>query len=472
MWYQKFYSQQPIIPRSQLLILAAAVSALSSGVVFADPAQARIQELEQRLLILERNLELRHESQDNKEKAAPVVNAGAGGFSITNAKKDYELRFSAVGQFDSRVFLDGATASGAKLDDGFVTRRLRPTLSGRAGLLGFRFTPEFGGGGVGSSASIVDAFADLNFSPAAVVRVGKQKSAVSIDRLRSGAALPFVERGLANELAPNRDLGVSLNGRLLNEKVDYTVGVFNGVADGRDVSARDDAGKEAQARVFVQPFRGADHAFSQLGVGVAGTYGSKKTSAGNTANANNTLPRYRSSGQEEFFAYQSGTTAAGTHKRLFPQLSFFHDNFGLVAEYGLSEQKLSRGGVQKSVRNRAYDVTATYTLTGEAASFSGVRPNAPFALGGDGWGALELAARVGGLKIGDEAFEGAAADVLANVNAAAREARNYGVGLNWYLTRNVKLATDFNVTSFDGGAAGGADRKTERALFSRVQFTY
>ncbi len=452
------------IKSPRIIALAAAVAAISSP-AFAD--SARVQELEQRLLVLERNLELSSEAREAKEKAAPLVNAGAGGFSITNAKKDYELKFSAVAQFDARTFLDGARANGSKLDDGFVTRRLRPTIQGKLGdLVGFRFTPEFAGGGVGSSASIVDAYVDLNFNKAAVVRVGKQKSAISIDRLRSGAALPFLERGLANELAPNRDLGVSLNGQVAKNTVTYTAGIFNGVADGRDVTGRDDSGKEAQARIFLEPFKNSDSVLQQLGFGVAGTYGTKKTSAGNAALAG--LPTYRSSGQEGFFSYAAGAVADGTHKRLLPQLSYYKDGFGVVAEYAISDQEVTLGATNEAIRNKAYDVTATYVLTGEKASYRGVQPNSPFALKGDGWGAFELAARVGELKIDDEAFTSG----LANINTAARKANNYGVGLNWYLNRNLKIATDYNVTSFDGGAAGGQDRETERALFTRVQFTY
>lgn len=454
------------IQSPRVIALAAAIAAVSTP-AFAD--SARIQELEQRLLILERNLELKEEAQIAKEKAAPIVNAGAGGFSITNAKKDYELKFSAVGQFDSRVFLDGARANGAKLDDGFVTRRLRPTIQGKLGdLAEFRFTPEFGGGGgVGSSASIVDAYVDLKFHKAALLRVGKQKSAVSIDRLRSGAALPFIERGLANELAPNRDLGVSLNGQLAKNTITYTAGIFNGVADGRDVTGRDDSGKEAQARIFLEPFKNnGDSVLQGLGFGVAGTYGTKKTSSGNTALAG--LPQYRSSGQENFFTYAAGAVADGKHKRVLPQLSYYIDSFGVVAEYAISDQEVTRAAVTESVKNKAYDVTATYVLTGEKASYRGVQPNQPFTLNGDGWGAFELAARVGELKIDDVAF----ASNLADINAAAKKANNYGVSLNWYLNRNVKLSTDYNETKFEGGATGGQDRETERALFTRVQFTY
>ena len=453
------------IQSPRVIALAAAIAAVSTP-AFAD--SARIQELEQRLLILERNLELKEEAQIAKEKAAPIVNAGAGGFSITNAKKDYELKFSAVGQFDSRVFLDGARANGAKLDDGFVTRRLRPTIQGKLGdLAEFRFTPEFGGGGVGSSASIVDAYVDLKFHKAALLRVGKQKSAVSIDRLRSGAALPFIERGLANELAPNRDLGVSLNGQLAKNTITYTAGIFNGVADGRDVTGRDDSGKEAQARIFLEPFKNnGDSVLQGLGFRVAGTYGTKKTSSGNTALAG--LPQYRSSGQENFFTYAAGAVADGKHKRVLPQLSYYIDSFGVVAEYAISDQEVTRAAVTESVKNKAYDITATYVLTGEKASYRGVQPSQPFTLNGDGWGAFEVAVRVGELKIDDIAF----ASNLADINAAAKKANNYGIGLNWYLNRNVKLSTDYNEKKFEGGAAGGRDRETERALFTRVQFTY
>ena len=166
-----------------------------------------------------------------------------------------------------------------------------------------------------------------------------------------------------------------------------------------------------------------------------------------------------------------GGTSDGKHKRILPQLSYYKDSFGVVAEYAVSDQEVTRAAVTKSVRNKAYDVTSTYVLTGEKASFRGVQPSSQFTVGGDGWGAFELAARVGELSIDDAAFVGGPAS-LADINASASKASNYGIGLNWYLNRNLKISTDYNVTSFDGGAAGGQDRETERALFSRVQFAY
>jgi phosphate-selective porin OprO/OprP len=43
------------------------------------------------------------------------------------------------------------------------------------------------------------------------------------------------------------------------------------------------------------------------------------------------------------------------------------------------------------------------------------------------------------------------------------------VGLNWFLTSNLKLQFNHTHARFDGGAAGGADREDERTFFSRVQ---
>ena len=83
-------------------------------------------------------------------------------------------------------------------------------------------------------------------------------------------------------------------------------------------------------------------------------------------------------------------------------------------------------------------------------------------------GAFELTARYGELSIDDAAFDSG----LANINSSAREARSLGVGTNWYLNPNVKLVLNYTQTEFDGGAAGGADRNEEKAVFARLQVTY
>jgi phosphate-selective porin OprO/OprP len=80
-------------------------------------------------------------------------------------------------------------------------------------------------------------------------------------------------------------------------------------------------------------------------------------------------------------------------------------------------------------------------------------------------------ARFEELRVGDSAFEGGSSS-FADPAAAPRKATAYGVGLNWYPSQYVKIMLDYEITKFDGGAAGGADRPDEKAYLSRFQLAF
>jgi len=469
--------RHPVFSRTAISLLATALLSPLAQAQSTGGEADRVSELEQRLLVLERQLEIQTEEAANKAKDAPVVTAGERGFSLKSAKGDSEIRFTALGQVDHRAFLDDDGA----FRDSFITRRLRPTLQGSVGkLVGFRFTPEFAGAaGLGEGSTtlgIVDAYFDLRFHPAASVRAGKQKGLLGLERLQSGGAISFVERGYATELLPNRDLGVAVFGELAQGTVNYSAGVFDGTADGRDVigaggAGSDDGLKDYQARVFFEPFKNDYGPFKGLGFGLAGSSGAFD------GTGNNFIARYRTPGQNVFFTFnETGVAASGQHIRYSPQATYYFNNLGVLAEYAVSEQDLSRAGVERSVKTTAYNVTTSYVLTGEDASFRGVRPGKPYSIGGDGWGALEVVARVGELRLNNEAFAGTAANRFANASTQAEKAQSYGIGLNWYLTQNAKFTTDFNFTEFNGGGGGTVaapvDRRDEKALFTRLTIQY
>ena len=77
-----------------------------------------------------------------------------------------------------------------------------------------------------------------------------------------------------------------------------------------------------------------------------------------------------------------------------------------------------------------------------------------------------MVARYHELDIFYDAFVGGA-DSFANPETAASKASAWGVGVNWHLNQNYKVSLNYDVTSFDGGAAAGADRPDEEALFTR-----
>lgn len=423
---------------------------------------ASIDELDQRIRILERQIELKDEAAAAKAKDSPTVNLSDKGLSVK--KGDNEFKFNALVQLDGRIFLDDE----ATQNDTFTFRRIRPTFSGSVGkLVAYRLTPEF----APANASIVDAYIDLKFHPAATVRAGKVKGPVGLERLQSGSAITFIERGLPTELVPNRDLGIQLQGEVLNSTLNYTIGYFNGTSDGRDGNVTDtDNRKEVAGRVFAEPFRNAGGFFEKLGVGIAASSG---TQTGN--NTTNALPGgLRSASQRNFFQYnEAGVTADGDHTRISPQAYFYNGSFGLLAEYVESSQELARAGNQQDIKNTAWQLVTSYVLTGEEIGFRGLSKVAqPFEVGGPGWGAFEVAARYGELEVDDAAFEGGAAARFANPDAQSEKASAWGLGVNWYLNTNVKLALNYNNTRFDGGAAGGADRDDDKTVFTRLQLNF
>ncbi len=461
-------------PKRSLALLAA-VSMLPAA---ANAADASAESLDQRLKIVERQLEINKEDADAKAKDAATVKAGEKGFSITSADEKWQLNFRALIQADGRFFI-GDPAS-QNLSDTFLLRRGEAQFSGSLGkFVGFVFIPQFTAGSNSTpGASITDVYIDLKFHPAATVRVGRFKGPIAgLENLRSTGAIKFVERGLPTYLLPSRDYGVQLYGTVLDGALTYSGGIFNGARDGSDATASDaDNRHELAARIFAEPFKNAPGFFQGFGFGVAAGKGSKLGT--NVSGGNQVLPGYVTTGQNTFFSYAPAATgtppatptvsAAGDQTRINPQLFFFRNSFGFLAEYVTSKQKLASQGTTISLTHKAYNVEATYLLTGEDATYSQpVKPRHPYTIGGDGWGALEVGARHGAIDIDDDAFP-----TFADPGKSASKAKDYGAVVAWYPTTNVKVATDFDLTKFDGGASGGGNRPIERALFARVQLWY
>lgn len=415
--------------------------------------------LDQRLKVIERQLELQAEDNANKAATASTLTvSGAKGVSFKSpASEGVEVKLRGLVQADARAWIgDDALPQ----NDGFLLRRVQPILEGTYGkLVAFRLMPEF----AGDSATIADAYLDLKFDPRATVRAGKFKTPIGLERLQSSGATTFMELGLPSELAPNRDLGVQLQGEFKNG-LTYAVGAFNGAPDGRDAptSANPDNHVEYAGRVFWEPFRDAANAASGLGFGIAASTGEV------TGTGSNALPRYRTPGQVQFFGYRTTVLADGERRRWSPQAYWYDGPFGLLGEYIESSQEVRVGATSARLDNRAWQLAASWVLTGEDASYRGVtKPSHPFNVGGAGFGALELAARIGALEIDDDAFP-----LFADAAVSARRTRAWTVGLNWYLTQNLKLVADYSQADFDGGASAGRDRESEKTFFTRAQVSF
>ncbi|MGH8323851.1 MAG: OprO/OprP family phosphate-selective porin, partial [Steroidobacteraceae bacterium] len=363
-------------------------------------------------------------------------------------------------------------------DDTFVFRKVRPYIEGTIDNdYDFRFMPDFAGG----RTIILDAFMTARLLPGLAIQAGKFKGPVGLERLQPDQYNMFTELGLPSDLVPNRDLGVEIGGDILGGTFGYAIGEFDGVVDGNGTEANSnpDAGsnggkKDTEARVFTQPFVNSGiYALRGLGFGLGGTYVNTQGSATNTL-----LPSYRTTGQNTFFTYRTGTTgtfADGRRERWTPQAFYYVGSFGALAEYVESEQDVSRQlttAMKRSGRvdNRAYQVLLSYYLTGETASYNSITPRTTFHPGNGGWGAWQVVARYSELQIGADAFTGGSQS-FADPSVSSRTARAVGVGINWWLNANVKWVLDYEVTQFEGGATTGK-RAPEKALTTRFALTF
>jgi phosphate-selective porin OprO/OprP len=437
-------------------------SSIAAAAEDSDRLLARLDDLAQEVAVLKRQLEVKNEADAARTKDTPAVGGGKDGFYIQAPDRKFQLRLRGYAQFDGRL----AGRPDANTSDTFGLRRVRLNFEGTVGeKIDFRIMPDFAGG----TFTLFDAYVNLKYKPGAMVQVGKFKPPVGLERLQSATATTFIERGFPTLFVPSRDIGVQLHGELLEGKLAYQTGFFNGVRDAGNVENADrdtDDGKDFAARVFAQPFADSTiDALRGLGLGVSFT-------AGRTEQA---VPSYGNPGigQVSFFSYRgaSGTTpgvaADGDRTRVSPQGYWYWGPFGALAEYVRAQQNVERAGNDDlRATHDAWQLTLGYVLTGENASFRGVVPRSEF--GSDtGWGALEIAGRVQGITFDDDVFP-----LFSNPDTSIERALGFTAGINWYLNRYLKLSLNYDHVTYDGGRAGGRDRRADDQILTRLQLNY
>jgi phosphate-selective porin OprO and OprP len=459
------------IPRLGQGLLAATVIAPLAMAQAQHPTVEdllqRLEAQEQAIKVLERRLELKEEADATAAKSAGQVKASERGFTVQSADGKNQVKLRGVLHVDGRHMMSDE----ADLPDTYNIQRARPILEGTlGGIYDFRFMPDFGQG----RTVIQDAYVTGRFAPSFAVTAGKYKSPVGLERLQSATDIRFVQRAFPTSLNPNRDIGFKVEGNVLDDRLSYAVAFVNGSNDGGSSETFTDtdvtSDKEYVARLFAHPFANSDSfGLRGLGLGIAGTY------TEHTGNATQTfLPSFRTPAQATFFRYRGGTTPAvadGERTRLAPQFYYYAGRFGLMGECTEVSQDVSRetsiGLRSDTIDTTAWQLAASFFLTGEEATYRGYKPNSSFSLEDGTWGAFELTVRYHELEVDDAAFAGGA-DSFADPEAAARRASGFTIGLNWYLSQNLKWVINYERTSFEGGAAGGADRDDEEAVLTRV----
>ena len=437
----------------------------------------RVDELDQRARITERKLELAQETAAEKPPGASV-SADERGFAISSPDKSFELKLHALLQADARrVFYSDDAVLRDKVDT-FLLRRVRPIIDATVlGLVDLRMMPDFGN----NTTALYDAYADAHPTPWLRLRAGKFKPPVGLERLQTDNYVPFIERSLDSNLSAQRDVGLELWGDLANAAVHYELAILNGNADGTISDVDNEHAKSYAGRLFLRPFQlGDQRALGDLGFGLAVSTGNEKGSGALTSGAatNAWLPTFKSPAQNTIYSFVTNTTdptqtvfASHRHTRINPQLYYYNGPVGLLAEWVHEYQELGKGVAGGAVNNQAGHATLSWVFGGDNG-FDGPRPRKAASWAAKQLGALELAARYSWLDLDDLGFTGS---TFADPSKSVSAAKDWGVGLNWWPNRNIKVSGTWDQTNFTGGAGtttAVANRPTEKAGFARFQVSF
>jgi phosphate-selective porin OprO and OprP len=443
-----------------------------------------VEKLNRKVNTLERKLEVQDEVNTGAFQKLPVFDVGENGFRITSSDKKHQVRIRGAIQADGHFFSEDGSQ---KSTDSFDLKQARIWLEGYVFKnIYYKLMPDFAAGG----NILPDAYIDYAYDPAINLLVGKFKPSLSLERLQGDSDGTFLERAFPTYLASNRDVGIQVHGAFgkpgysaesvpgpidSRNFLTYQLAVENGAGD--DGSPNNNAGatydsKEFVGRVFSHPFQHTTPWLEGFGFGLAGSYGDSNTQA--LKNQATPIGRTTYLDYTKINSGYAAPTADGDRNRLYPQAYWYAGPFGLMGEYVTSNQQLSSTKSSKAVsikqENTAWQVLASYVLTGEDNTFGAVKPIQNFDPFKGTWGAWQLAARWSELNVDKNTF------TVIDPSKSANHATAWTLGVNWYLNSYALIRTDYEQVSFKGGAGSDANhvsnRPSEHVFATRFQLSF
>ena len=400
------------------------------------------------------------EKEKGKKKADDEVGFRWKGYPSLQLGKGTHVDFRARVQFDIRRFdLSGDEADASESD--FARRRVAVEGEIR-NLIVFEVDAELEG-----ENRWRDVYANYQQFTSVQLQGGQFKLPFSLDENTSPTNLDFVYRSLAARvLAPGRDRGVMVHGRLLDRIVRYELGFFD--QDGRNARTRNpervSGGSTLAGRVVAQPFRSSKSIASDLQAGVAFT--SSDVELG--------LRSLRGLTTFEETLFDPDLWVQGRRQRAGVELRWRPGPFSLKSEWirvttERRGQSVEDTDLSPLVATGWY-VSGTWAVTGEKKSTGLNKPKRPFMRGG--FGAFEAALRIERLTFGSLATDGipsfsARSDVLETASDEA-----ITIGGNWYLNQWMKIQLNAVRESVTSPRRGEALASRARWYYvTRFQFT-
>lgn len=397
-------------------------------------------------------------AESKREEAAPIAKDKAHrAASFKGGHPSFRfgaLRLDVRGRVQADV--RGSDGDGDDLGDLDLAHK-RIGIEGEIGPL-FTFEVE---GEIRDAHPLRDALIEYRPQPSLRIRAGRFKLPFSLEATTSATDLEFAYRSqAATRLAPGRDRGVMLKGRLWRRRLMYDAGVFAHDGDKLREKGLDSTsgGPTAAGRISSVPFRSAS-VLGSAQVAVAFTASPLREGISRLGG--------RTAFGEPLF--EPVYWVRGVRRRLGVETQWQPGPFSVSAEYlRLSDERRGQslsGEDLSPLTASGWYAGGTWLVTGESKAPQ-VKPRRSIPKGGPG--AIELAARVEALRFGDPAV---AASGLPNPRAELVPGsvdRVVTAGINWYLTKSIKAQVNVAHEVIEG--VTDSPRRVLSHVF-RLQFT-
>jgi phosphate-selective porin len=342
-----------------------------------------------------------------------------------------------------------------------LTRRRVGVEGEIGGIVGFQVERELGV----EIDAWRDVYADYRQFDAVRVQAGKFKLPFSLDANTSSANLDFVYRSrAASELAPGRDRGGMVHGRVFSRAVQYEIGLFD--HDGRNARPRDTdrvfGGRTVAARARAAPF--PSPLLEDLTLGMAMTR--SEVPEGYPA------LRGRTALDARFFSPR--LWVKGARQRVGLEVRWRPGPFSVTAEHIRLTDERHDQSVEDSDLSpflaTGWYISGTWALTGERKARGVSPPSRPLFRGGIG--SVELAVRTERLSFGSVADDGAPSTSPRADVVLGNGERVETFGVNWYPIRWIKVQMNLiRETIADPEQGPLPARSTFWSRAARFQFT-
>lgn len=364
-------------------------------------------------------------------------------FLLRNARFGFQGNYGS--HLDFALLIDAASTSGSVVRDVYLNVRIKPEFQFQAGQFKAPFAQETGIG-------------DTN--------------------------LDFIERGFQAMLYPSaasayRSPGIAFHGDIDGGVMQYWVGAFNGKGY---AIANTTNQPEFIGRLRFYPWRKSKNGWlKQLAFG-----GSIDRARSRGLSGDQSFSAALPDGSYTFFPQFA---INGPIQRYNGEFTYLKGRFGLRGEYDQLNMSRNNVGSEQagglgflslpSIIAKAWDIGATYLLTGEKRPENGTpRVNRPLfgpdtpGGGGRGWGAWEVALRATGIHANEPGVNLLNYYTPGYVPTFNYHTNEFTVGLNWYPNYWTKYQLNFNIDQLKDPSITGAEPQNYFVVEQRLQFRF